>query len=374
MPRILEPDDGKGSFKGTKKVVQMGPPTTEILSNEEGDRDESVLDGPMMSAASYSARVKARQAKTAALKKKKVPVGSVPEVEAGKMRELAAAMAQPDFGKGSQSDEVSRSPVEPPNLPQPSGVGSAYAVNRAMAEGKIDKPITMKEAKSMEDEAVAKRNTKKELSPETVELLNKVKEETEAGVPKSSGDTSVDLDLAEDRAVAESLKPPMDFIGVEEQRSVLINKERRERIEKRLDKLNIADMVIKRELVQDVPVVVNEAGEPELIYTLRTYRQHEYLHCLRYVYEHPGSAVFVEELLNTCKMVCSLSSVNGAHLIEHRNNVGQPNEEVDETLFNRKFAQVTSFPVHMIADISVQWAWFNDRVNALFSVADLKNG
>lgn len=372
MPRIMSPE-GK-DFVGPKKVVQMGPPPDKFL-NSSGS---SVLDGPIKTAASYGERVKARQAKMAELKKAKVPVGGVPEVEAGKMREMAEALAQPRFGDFPSAPE--RAPVEPPpDMPQPSGVGSGYAVNRAMAEGQLDRPATMREAKEMERDSNSERRQRKELSPETVELLNKVKEETEAGGNDSQrtttdGSAPEDLDDAEDEVVSRALQPPVDFMGVEEHRAVLISKERRDKIESRLSKLSISDMVMKRELIQSIPVIVDKDDNPELVYTLRTYRQHEYLHCLRHVYENPGSAFYVEELLNTCKMVCSLVSVNGAQLVEHRENVGQSNESVNSKLFEKKFQQVASFPVHIIADLSVQWAWFNDRINKLFSVADLKNG
>ena len=82
----------------------------------------------------------------------------------------------------------------------------------------------------------------------------------------------------------------------------------------------------------------------------------------------------VEELLNTCKMVCSVVAINGGLLHEHRVNVGKSNESVDQASFEKKLNQLVGFPVHIIADISVQWAWFNERVNNLFKVADIKNG
>lgn len=372
MPRIMSPE-GK-DFVGPKRVVQMGPPPDKFL-NSGGS---SVLDGPIKTASSYGERVKARQAKMAELKKSKVPVGGVPEVEIGKMKEMAEALAQPSFDDLPR--ESDRAPVEPPpDMPQPSGVGSGYAVNRAMAEGRLDRPATMREAKEMEGDSNRSRRQRKQLSPETVELLSKVKEETEASdddtqSTTTDGSTQDALDAAEDEVVSRALQPPVDFMGVEEHRALLVNKERRDRIESRLSKLSISDMVIKRELTQSIPAIVDGEGNPELVYALRTYRQHEYLHCLRYVYENPGSAFYIEELLNTCKMVCSLVAINGAQLIEHRENVGQSNEAVSSELFEKKFNQVTSFPVHIIADLSVQWAWFNDRINKLFSAADLKNG
>jgi hypothetical protein len=144
-----------------------------------------------------------------------------------------------------------------------------------------------------------------------------------------------------------------------------MSEERKKSIESRLDPLDISEMISKREVQQDIPIIPGK-----LHLTLRTYSQKEYLFCLRYVYEFPGSAAYVEELLNTAKMVCSVEAINGAHLPGHLGKDG----EVDQDLFTKKFHHVTLFPVNMLADFSVQCMWFGDRVNELFGLDNLKNG
>jgi hypothetical protein len=360
-----------------KTVVQMGPSLEELSGNGvPSEVDDSILDGEIQTAADYGARVEARKAQTAALKQKKVPLGSVPSIPEEKLQELAQGLSPPVFDDDMPLERT-RKPVEPPEGRAPSGVGSGFAVNQAMAAGELDRPVSLKEARQMEQDAAQREPERKPLSPETVEVLSKVKEANEGAAvesTKSDAETAVDFDMAEDQAVSEALQPPMDFGEIRRQVNVLLTKERKKAIEDRLGELNVADLVTKREIVQDIPVVVDKNGNPKLIYTLRTYRQHEYLHCLRHVYENPGSAVYIEELLNTCKMVCSLVSVNGGVLPEHRDNVGRSDEVVSKKQFENKLNHVAGLPVHIIADISVQWAWFNDRVNELFNIADLKNG
>lgn len=359
--------------EGTKPVTQLGP-TISAIQDKAPARPDYDLSGPIQTAASYGERVKARQAMTAELKKKKVPLGGVPPIEEGKVKAAVEMMRQPSYA----DEDTPRRPDGPPQAPIVQGMGSAYAVNQAMAAGQLDRPVSMKEARKMESER--KPLPKKDLSPETKDLLQKVKDANDgeeaqvAEAPKSDAETSVDLDMAEDQAVSQALQPPLDFPEIERQQNMLITKERRKTIEARLSPLEVGDLVMKRELVQDIPVIVDAEGKQQLVYTLRTYRQHEYLFCLRYVYENPGSAVFTEELLTTCKMVCSVVAINGGLLPDHRTNVGTSKERVDKDAFEKKFHYITGLPVHLLADLSVQWSWFNNRVNKLFNVADLKNG
>jgi len=128
-------------------------------------------------------------------------------------------------------------------------------------------------------------------------------------------------------------------------------------------------MITKREIQQVIPVVPGK-----LTYTLRTFNQHEHLFCLQYVYENPGSQAHANELLNTCKMVCALTAINGAPLPDHRAEVGTSKEKVEQAKFEKKLFHVASFPTQMMADLSLQAIWFNRRVNELFSLDNLKNG
>lgn len=293
-------------------------------------------------------------------------MGGAPPIPTEKTQAMATSMApRPNFGpepeEAPQDPQEFRVPHEPP--PSIGGVGSAFAVNQKMARGELDRPVSLREAKNMPKE---KKPAPTKLSPESVEALEKAQAEVEkeqAQKQEQEDTTEAELEEAEEEMFKRDT--PFDYEGIQQQQRQLMSKERKEDIESRLTELDIADMIVKREVVQDIPVVPGK-----LIYTLRTFNQHEHLFCLQYVYENPGSMTYAEEFLNTCKLVCSLNAINGAHLPPHLDKDG----EVDKELFKKKMFHVASFPVHVIADLSVQAIWFNQRVNELFNVRNLKNG
>lgn len=313
------------------------------------------------SVSSYDARVKKAQAKTAALKGKGKPLGGAPPIPPGRMIELTRPV--PDLGE-----------VEPQEAPKPidrpppvGGVGSGYRVNQDMAAGKYDGPVSL---------ADAKKAPKTKLSPQTQEALKQMNESVKSQVPmedqaptpklelpEREEETRKDLDQADEDL---ERRPELDFEGLIRARNDLLSEERRKAIESRLEKLDIADLVTKREIKQTVPVVPGR-----LDFTFRTMNQAENLFCMQYVYEFPGSALYAREVLNTAKLVCSLVSINDAVLHAH---LAENGKDVDRDAFEKKWDQLISFPVQLIGDMSVQLIWFDSRVQKLFDIGRLKNG
>lgn len=331
------------------------------------------------SARSYAARIQERalgKATAAALKGKKVPLGHVESPPSEKMEAIAglSGMPRPNFMEPPPADLPKAPPAGGPQTPPIRGVGSAYPVNQAMAQGKIDHPVSLKEANKMAEQGGV-------FSPETVKALGMANEslkqpqaekpapapEPPKTPPSVAKAAKEELDEAE-----QALSTPagmMDFAALGDIRSTLMSQKRRDDIEKRLKPLDIGDMIMKRELTQVIPII------PEKFeVTLRTFTQRENLWILRYVYDFPGSALYFQELLNTCRLVCGLIAVNGAYLPDHRKDAGQPTETIEKGDFEKKFSQVVSFPVQLVADLSVQSVWFQDRVDKLFTVDALKNG
>lgn len=314
------------------------------------------------SAASYSTRALKKQQQTEALKGLGKPLGGAPPLDPKKMS--TAAMARPSFG--SKGEKPKLEVQEPPEGGAPQGMGAAYEVNQAMARGEIEKPVTLTEANKM-------AANRKALSPESVEALKmaeiemaKAAEEKEEGISTSEPETKKRLEDSEKDLVDDV---PFEFGAIHDARAKMLSESRRKAIEARLEPLQIEDMIVNREIVQTIQVVPDK-----LAVTLRTFNQREHLFCLRYVYKVGGSQLFVEELLNTCKLVCALFAVNGAILPEHRTDVGERKEKIDEDKFEDKMYHLASFPVQLLADLSVQMIWFNDRVNKLLSLDNLKNG
>lgn len=333
---------------------------TQITATAEEVR-QRLMDRPgaVKTAASYSSRVKEKQAKTGALKGHGKPVGGAPPLDPEKMA-AAMPLPRPKFDTSDAPPEA-REVHDPPEGTM-SGVGSAYNVNRKIAQG-TDGPVSMREAGEIHDEAPPKA-----LSPETVEALKMAQENVneEAEAPTESSKTKQKLEASEEDLVENM---PFDFGELQKAKSQLLSEKRRKLIEGRLPQLQIEDMIVQRELTQTIPIVPNK-----LHVTLRTFNQREHLFCLRYVYKYGGSQLYVEELLTTCKLTCSVFAINGAPLPDHRVDVGKRGEEVDEKKFEEKMFNIASFPVQILADFSVQMIWFNDRVNDLLSLDNLKNG
>jgi hypothetical protein len=306
-------------------------------------------------------------------KSKERPLGGGPPIPEGKLDPLT--MPRPDFGPSDEPD-----PLPPPGAPQMpqepiQGVGSAYPVNQAMAAGQTDGPVSLAQA----DRQGLGGRPMGQVSAETAELASKAelvqgqapeKPGDPVQVPETSQETQDQLDQAE-RDIAESNQQifPLDLDGLASLRGTLARDDRKKAIEGRLSKLNIDEVILHREIQQEVIIIPGR-----LIYTLRTFSEAEYQWCLQKVYQYPGSDAYVEELLNSFKISCALVALNGRPLPEHRINLGQPDEVVDDDKFNKKHHIVTSYPTQLMADLGIQYNWFNDRVTKLFTEEALGNG
>jgi len=379
--------------RDAQRVAKAGQAT-----NEFDPAVNVVMADPSVRTYADKARARARgRASSNVLKKSTTQLGHGPPISQEKARQIAnlvgGGMAQPNF---TEEPEATLPPVPPQSQPPPQGVGASYEVNKAMAEGRTDGPVSMREAKRLEDEAKARakghQGGKAPLSPETVQALqmatNNASQEDasaqaevaeamrEASRAEPSGEGPLDKaerSIVEDRQTdapdVDDRPLPFDFEGIGGIRNKLMSKSRRETIEARLGSLDISDMIMKREIQQVVPVV---PGKLEL--TFRTMSQKEGLWILQYIFDFPGSTLYTQELLSTCRLVASVIAINGKYLPEHREGVGQSGESVSKEGFKKKMEALSSFPIQFIADMSVQLIWFEDRVNDLFGLDALKNG
>lgn len=316
-----------------KRESHVGPTMNEVLDNM-GIEDTTEI--PVKTAHAHSQQVLQRKQALAEAKKQRKPLGGAPPLDKEKM---AGTLPKPDF-----LEEL------PPDM---RGVGSGYAANRAMAAGKLDGPVTLAEAKKMEEEA---RQVRQPISDEAIEELEKpeAQEHNLEGVEEAL--------LEEDR-----LSLDLDAISLAQRD--LVSLERRKNIESRITKMSLSDLISRNEITQDIPIV---PGEFEV--TFKTFSQKEHLFCLQYLYGKTGSQAYVEELLNTCKVACGLVAINEVPLPDHRQNPGTRDEVIEEKVFEQKMDMILRLPVQLIADLGVQYTWFHDRVNKLLTVGNLKNG
>jgi len=363
-------------MKDAERIVGMR------AGNEFNPEVNQVTPNSVVKSYEERARERAQTRKSSdILKKTQIPLGHVPSPSSEKMQQLAqlsgGGIPHPVFEAESMKPQSN-----PFKAPPPEGVGASYEVNRAMANGKFDGPVSLRQAKEMEQ--------KKGLSPETQQALmmaqenmdkttpsaeeqniaKAAKDSTVLDAPQTSTDRS-ELDRAESVIVKaqDSRSDLFDFDQFPNIRNTLMGTERRKKIESRLTPLDITEMIMKKELRQTIPVIPGK-----LEFLLRTYTQAENLWCLRYIYDFSGSPIYTQELLSTCRLACCLLKVNEAFMPEHRINLNQHDETIDKAAFEKKLATLKAFPIQLIADMSVQLMWFEDRVNNLFSLDALKNG
>lgn len=348
----------------SKPTTSLTPPAEEVSGTaQQGPPPDQ---GPIKSASQYSQRVMTRRGRSEGLKGKGKPLGGAPEIPEGKLAPIATAakarVQVPDEEPppiNSEEAAAARGRAPPPHIP---GVGSAFEVNQALARGEAGRdPISMGEAKRQGMGGRAKA-----MSPETLDALHHAKEQFDEAAAAEPGEVEGKLDQAEEDISQSNL--PIDFEALMGARNALVSKERREAIEAKLEPLSIGDLIMKKEIQQRVDIV------PGFWILLRTFTQKEHLYCLRKVNEFSGSPMYLEELLNTFKLVCCLMSMNDQVMPEHRKDVGQRSEDVDDEAFNEKLFAVSMYPVQVLADLSVQTNWFNERVQALFELDNLKNG
>jgi len=287
--------------------------------------------------ATFANRVAAKkQSQLDAIKGRGRPLGGAPPIPEGKLSGLVEPRQDVPF-------EL------PPDVHQPvQGVGGAYEVNQAVTDGR---PMTVGQAKRAGMGLIPDEEPEQEAPEEEEPLVDDKLDETERQM------------VDEFRDYTSAFNFPM----LTETQKKLLSKERREAIEGRLDDLDLTDLVTTGEIKQRIPIV---PGKLEIL--VRTYSQKEYTWMLENLYKYySGTQEYVNEMLNTFKLVCSLVAVNGKRIPDHRD---QDTGKVDKDRFEKKMDIVAGFPTQLISDISVQCSWFNERVLGLFDQDQIKNG
>lgn len=197
------------------------------------------------------------------------------------------------------------------------------------------------------------------LRPETAEALKAV---AEANAPeKTSAEKIVDEDLDPNR---EPDYEDYDFGALGQvTRDLLSDRKRREAIEVRCDEMDFTDLILNQELRQEVPI------KRGFVPTFRTPNGAEDLFCKRKIGDEEGSNRYVMDKYAAFGLVCGIYSLNGQPLPEHRKTDGT----VDDAAFEKKMAYLLKYPIVIVADLSVNFTWFNFRVQKLLSLDKVKD-
>lgn len=85
--------------------------------------------------------------------------------------------------------------------------------------------------------------------------------------------------------------------------------------------------------------------------------------------QSPNDAYSVEKF-SLCQLACSLVSLNGQSFPDHRKPDGTP----DEDLFKIKLKKLMKKSGYIIADMAINYYWFDIRVRRLIAPEKLGNG
>jgi len=170
----------------------------------------------------------------------------------------------------------------------------------------------------------------------------------------------------EKKADEEDVFSMFDFGGRNEAERVLNNRKRSAEIEGRCAPMSLDDLILKDEVQQNVPIV---PGRFEVLY--RSMTPDESLFIKRYVAKDQGqSDQYLMERFSLCQIACSVLAINGRPLPDHRNTEGV----IEEKLFESKLKAVMKKSAYVLADIGINYAWFDIRVRRLLNSGDLGNG
>lgn len=166
-----------------------------------------------------------------------------------------------------------------------------------------------------------------------------------------------DADILQD--LQEALDDPAQW-------NLLNNPKRRKEIEARTPKMEITDVILYGEVRQTVPVVPEQ-----LEVTYRSVSADEDLAVKQLMFGESGGDRYLMDKYTIMQINLALVAINGEELPTHLNE----NKKFDEALFLAKLEKVTRFPVQFIADLGIQYLWFDERVRRLFlgGTDELKN-
>lgn len=182
----------------------------------------------------------------------------------------------------------------------------------------------------------------------------KLREEQAARLDKQVGE---DSDL---------FKELQDVLDDPTQWNLLNNPERRKKIESSLAAMEITDIIFHGEIRQTVPIIPDK-----LEITYRSVSAEEDLAVKQMMFGESGGDRYLMDKYTIMQLTLALVSINGEELPSHLND----KKNFDEAKFMAKFDKVTKFPVQLIADLGIQYLWFDERVRRLFlgSTDELKN-
>ena len=266
--------------------------------------------------------------------------------------ELAAMAAKERATGRGPFDLLPDSAIEEPMFIP--GVGSRVAANQPHLQSpqepkpreKLLRPETMQDLEKLSDLQKA---------AEQAQQVEAKKEEDKA----SEVERQITEDAAKQAAELGSLVSEGEW-------NLLNNPTRRKEIEARLKPMKIEDILIYGEVRQEVPVIPDKC-----VFFFRSSSGAEDLGVKRMMFGEQGGDRYMLDKFSLMNLALGVVSINGMQLPSHLDD----KKKFAEKLFLKKFDMLLRFPIQMLADMGVQYMWFDHRVRQLFtkSAEVLKN-
>lgn len=205
------------------------------------------------------------------------------------------------------------------------------------------------------------------IRPETQQQLEDMAKAQEAAAQATLDEKKVVEDAKKEKGLSDDdLFDMMDFNQRNEAERILNNKKRRKEIEGRCEPMNFEDLLISNEVAQTVPII---PGKFEPRYRSLTPEESLFIKKLM-SREQTVNDQYMLEKYGLLQLTCSITSINGVPLPDHRGKDGTP----DDDLFQTKLKVITKKSGYIVADLGINYAWFDLRVRRLINPDDLKNG
>lgn len=202
------------------------------------------------------------------------------------------------------------------------------------------------------------------LRPETIEGVKDLEQAMAKQMSKSSPPPAAGAKEEDDlKREIEQLDEEFDFDEFGNRlHSLLQNKPRRTAIEGRCDPIRLEDLITYQEVRQRVPIVPSRY-EP----TFRSPSGAEDIWVKRKMSGTRGSEMYIQALYALYSLTTGLHAINGIELPTHLKD-----GEVNDDLFEAKYRRLLNYPSEMLADLSVNFAWFGTRVKKLLVFEQIK--
>lgn len=246
------------------------------------------------------------------------------------------------------------------------GIGSMYAANQPALKKQqheaVDgyKPVLSEKTRASMEALAAFQTQAQHMQEEKADDALTTPED------KKRQDDVANLGKQVEKTNEDLYKDLQEMLDDPRQWNLLNNPQRRKEIEGRLVKMDITDIIVYGEIRQDVTIVPDK-----LTVTYRSVSGEEDLAVKQLMFGEHGGDKYLLDKYTIMQLSMALVAINGDELPTHLDEKKKWKEE----LFLRKYEKVIKFPIQFIADLGVQYLWFDERVRRLFlgSTEELKN-